>query len=359
MNADAASVSVANDISGQAHAIAAQACEQLLSGNRELAERFGSAAGELWEDHLKQRLLELEAALTADDYRLFSARLAWSRSAMQARGLTAVDLDNSLVALRAAIAAQLSDESARTALAFIDQAQDALTSSATNNLEPFLDAGVPSEKLALQYLQTVAAGNVLAGMQLVIDAFEHGLPVRDTFLRVLLPAQKEVGRLWHLNQLSVVEEHLVTQTTQRLMVTLADRSPRRPDNGLTAVAGAVAGNIHDIGIRAIAYLLELDGWRTIYLGSDIPHVELPGALDAFEADVLLLSVALTSQLHSTATSINAIREQCVRPIKVLVGGNGLGEHESLWQEIGADGFAADADSALLAAKQLAQGGHTV
>ena len=116
----------------------------------------------------------------------------------------------------------------------------------------------------------------------------------------------------------------------------------------------MAGNIHDIGIRAIAYLLEIDGWRVIYLGSDIPQEELPQALDAFGADLLLLSVALTSQLDSTERSIARVKADCKRPVNVLVGGNGLAERDDLWQEIGADGYAQDADSALVTAQQLAR-----
>jgi methanogenic corrinoid protein MtbC1 len=192
-------------------------------------------------------------------------------------------------------------------------------------------------------------------MQLVLDAVKHGISISDAYLRVLLPAQHEVGRLWHLNELSVSEEHLVSYTTQRLMATLSNLAPRSADNGYTAVAGAVAGNVHDIGIRAISYLLEIEGWRTIYLGSDIPQVELPNTLETYQADVLLLSVALSSQLSATRRSIKMIRDNCPLPVKILVGGNGLSERADIWQEIGADGYAPDAESALALAFEFAAG----
>ena len=185
---------------------------------------------------------------------------------MQARGLTAEDMDNSLAALRAALAEQLNDDSGTAALEYIDQATQALDRGTPGKLDSALDAGIPLDRLALQYVQTVVAGNVLAGMQLVIDEVQQGTTISDAYLRVLLPAQHEVGRLWHLNELSVSEEHLVSYTTQRLMATLSSQAQRKPDNGFTAVAGAVSGNVHDIGIRAISYLLEIEGWRTIYLG---------------------------------------------------------------------------------------------
>jgi len=345
-------VKVAMAVESNAHAIADHACKELLTKHADISARFGTDAQEVWTDHLQQRLLELAAALTAGDPAMFTARLAWSRSAMQARGLSAKDLDTSLGVLRDAVAAKLTESSNSPALAYIDQAMGSLHQGLPGKLAPVLDAGIATDRLALQYVQTIVAGNVLPGIALVVDAVEQGTSIHDAYLRVLLPAQKEVGRLWHLNELSVSEEHLVSYTTQRVMAILASKAQRKPDNGFTAIAGAVAGNVHDIGIRAIAYLLEIEGWRTIYLGSDIPQVELPNIIETFQADILLLSVALTSQLPATSRTISHIHEHCQHPAKIMVGGNGLAEGKELWKEIGADAYAPDADSAIALAREL-------
>ncbi|MDG1463454.1 MAG: cobalamin-dependent protein, partial [Gammaproteobacteria bacterium] len=340
MNPDAAKA-----IASNASSIATLACNKLLTKHSDMKDRFGYNTQELWTDHLEQRLIELSVALDAGDPSLFSERLSWSRSAMQARGLSTEDIDASLAELRSTITQELNDNHGTAALSCIDEALEVLAQTKYHAFDSQLDAGLPLDRLALQYVQTVVAGNVLPGMQLVLDAVKHGTSVADAYLRVLLPAQQEVGRLWHLNALSISEEHLVSYTTQRLMATLAMEATRKPDNGFTALAGAVAGNVHDIGIRAIAYLLELEGWRTIYLGSDIPKEEIPNTIETYEADVLLLSVALSSQLPATTETIETIRNNCDYPVKILVGGNGLYERAELWREIGADDYAADAKTA--------------
>lgn len=350
MNANPAAASA---IERQARIIADRACSHLFAEHEDIRNRFGDAANELWNDHLNQRIMELSAALAAGDYRLFASRLAWSKSAMQARGLTADDLGSSLNSLRAGVDECLDGELRDAALEYIDHAARALTKAPSTKLQSMLDAGLACDRLALQYVQTVVAGNVFTGMQLVLDEVARGMSISDAYLRVLLPAQHEVGRLWHLNELSVSEEHLVSYTTQRLMAVLSTRMPRKQDNGFTAVVGSVAGNVHDIGIRAISYLLEFEGWRTIYLGADIPQAELSSGIETFEADVLLLSVALSSQINTTKRSISAIRENCSRPVKILVGGNGLSGQPDLWQELGADGYAQGALEALEKALELA------
>jgi methanogenic corrinoid protein MtbC1 len=351
------STSIASLVEQHAQAIANSACSHLLAENTDLSARFGDEAQELWTNHLNQRALELSAALEAGDRRLFTSRIAWSRTALQARHLTSDDLLSSLVSLRTGVEQSLlsdvHDDSLNTALEYIDHAMQALEKSIPESMQPTLDAGFPNDKLALQYIQSVVAGNVIAGMHLVLDAVAHGLPVYDAYLQVLLPAQKEVGRLWHLNELSVSEEHLVSHTTQRVMAVLATRMPRKPDNGFTAIAGAVAGNIHDIGIRAISYLLEFEGWRVIYLGSDMPRKELPATIDTYEADVILLSVALSTQIPATKRAVEEIRSNCKQPVKIMLGGNGLIENSDLWQTLGADGCPINAPDALDMALWLA------
>lgn len=349
MNANPAAASA---IERQARVIADRACDHLFAEHEDIRSRFGEAANELWNDHLNERIMELSAALAAGDHRLFSSRLVWSKSAMQARGLTPDDLGSSLKSLRAGVEECLDGELREAALEYIDLATRALKKAPSDKLETMLDAGLACDRLALQYVQTVVAGNVLTGMQLVLDEVAHGMPVADAYLKVLLPAQHEVGRLWHLNELSVSEEHLVSYTTQRLMAVLSTRMPRKPDNGFTAIVGTVSGNVHDIGIRAISYLLEFEGWRTIYLGADIPQAELSATIETFDADVLLLSIALSSQINTTKRSISAIRENCSMPVKILVGGNGLSGQPDLWRELGADGYAQGALEALEKALEL-------
>lgn len=334
--------------------IARRACGHLLDINNELADRFGSDAQELWTDHLQQRTLELSAALAAGDSRLFSSRLNWSRIAMQARDISARDLQSSLESLRTGVSETLEGEPKDAALDCIDEALESLQESTSGAEQSELDAGLLCDRLALDYVQTVVAGNVATGIQLVLDAVSHGLPIRDAYLKVLLPAQQEVGRLWHLNELSVSEEHLVSYTTQRIMALLSTRMPRKPDNGFTVIAGAVSGNVHDIGIRAISYLLEFDGWRTIYLGSDIPRKELPATIETFGADVLMLSVALTTQIPATERAIAEVRLNCKPPVSIMVGGNGLVDQPERWREMGADAYAGDALQALEMALDLAR-----
>lgn len=326
--------------------------ESAFSGLNTNGQQPTKELHEEWSHHFRQRVLELSAALAAGEVNLFTSRVRWSRQAMTARLQHKVPLGETLHSLRAAVLNQLPGELSTDALACIDQAlrenQDDLPAMQVSQLDP----ANPEQRLALLYLQDALEGNTRQAIDTVLNAIENGLSHADAICRILLPAQQEIGHLWHLDHVTIAEEHLVTTTTQRLMAVIADRAPTMPSNGKTAVAASVSGNVHDIGIRAITYLLELNGWRAIYLGSDVPRNDLPAAVHFYSADIALLSIALSSQLPKLQQSIATIRQHCDADIKIMVGGNAFFDAPGAWQKIGADAYATDAESALMQADRL-------
>ena len=195
-------------------------------------------------------------------------------------------------------------------------------------------------------IEDILEGNSLQAQQAVVAAVDKGLPIEDAYIGVLLAAQKEIGRLWHADEVSVAEEHLVTMTTQKTMAVLAYSAPRQAPNGGTAVTACVAGNAHDIGPRALADLYQLAGWRSIFLGADVPVNDLPAMLDAYEADVVSLTGTLSTQVDQAADAVRVIRMHCERPVRVLVGGALFDEAPEVADAIGADAYTADIREAL-------------
>lgn len=333
-------------------AICRVASEHLLKNNPAMAERFGEDSSQHWHEHFIDRIAELSEAIAADEPQIFKSHVTWAQRAVSSRSINIEYIGATLTSLQVGIEKVLAADVQNLAVTFLTSATGSVAETDQTLWESALDSRQPHDRLALHYIQMIIAGNVRAGMQVVLDALEEDFSTEDLYLRVLLPAQSEVGRLWHLNEVSVAEEHLVSNTTQRVMAILADRTPHKADRGHTAVATAVAGNAHDIGIRTIAYLMEFEGWRTIFLGSDLPRSDLPSAIQYYDADIVLLSTALGTQLRTLKKTIAEIREVCSPKTKIMVGGNGLLDAPDLWQKIGADGYTTDAKEALTLAAEL-------
>jgi methanogenic corrinoid protein MtbC1 len=325
---------------------AGYAAAAMLEKHPEVREQFGADALAGWKIHLTQRLLELAAALTTDEPQIFVARALWTARAFRAREHDEALVRLSLESLRQVLAEHM-PEPARTApLDYLDRALMALAEPPAVEDALALNPEKPADRLALRYLQKILEGNISDAVAEVVNAVRDGLDVRSAYIDVLLPAQREIGRLWHLCEVSVAEEHMVTFTTQRTMGILVHAARPAPSNGKTAIIAAVVTNTHDIGPRALADLYEIAGWRSIFLGADVPMEDLPGMINYFQADLLLLGATLSTQLPRVQQTIAAARASSEGSVKIIVGGAAFDEASELWKKVGADGYAARVDEAV-------------
>ena len=217
-------------------AIADAASLHLLQHKPEMTNWFGENSQEHWIEHFLDRVMELSESVAAGEPQIFSNHVSWAKQAIASRNLDNDYLSATLESLRAGIQTALSPETFNPVINCFDKALDLNGSVEQAVWDSALDPRNRCDSVALDYIQAVISGNIWLGMQIVLDAVDEGLGIKDVFLRVLLPAQTEVGRLWHLNEVSVAEEHLLTSTTQRLMSVLAHRALRKPDRGHTVIA---------------------------------------------------------------------------------------------------------------------------
>lgn len=335
-----------------ASGLAGYAAGVMIQRSPTIEERFAPDAFSTWRSHLTQRVIELSAAIAAGEPKLFVGRLIWSRKSFIARDRDVDDLELSLVALSEVLAEHLPESAGDDAETYIGAALTALREDLPELDDSELNPAVPNDKIALQYLHQVLEGNVCAAISIVTGAASNGLDAAGVYREILLPAQREIGRLWHLGDVNVAEEHLVTFTTQRSMAILANSASNAPSNGKTVVAAAVAGNVHDIGLRAVADIFQMAGWRSIFLGSDVPTRDLPATLTFFDADLLLLSATLSIQTPKVAETIRIIRDRCERDVKIILGGAAFDEAPGLARRVGADGYAASVDESVALGSSL-------
>ena len=148
--------------------------------------------------------------------------------------------------------------------------------------------------------------------------------------------------MWLLGEINVAEEHFATTTTRLVMAQLHAREVCGPSNGKTLVAAAVAGNQHDLGIQVVADLFEMDGWRVIQLGSNVPADDLAQAVEFYDADLVALSVSLATQLTALEETIDIVRKNKRGvDVKILAGGCGMMGIAELARSKGADDFASE------------------
>jgi 5-methyltetrahydrofolate--homocysteine methyltransferase len=117
----------------------------------------------------------------------------------------------------------------------------------------------------------------------------------------------------------------------------------------TVVFGTVKGDIHDIGKNLVILMLEGAGFKVVDLGVDVDNDVLLSALIENRADVLALSALLTSTMVSMERTVAFVKKE-LPTVKIVVGGAPVTDFFA--QSIGADGYAADAPSAVPLVRSL-------
>lgn len=199
-----------------------------------------------------------------------------------------------------------------------------------------------------EFLDALTRGDRRSAERLVDAALDRGAHLRELYLETIQPAMQEVGRLWQENRLSVAEEHLATAITQAAMGRAFERVYRWYDRRTpTLIAACADDERHQMGLRMLCDLLELEGWDTTYLGASVPVESLVDMVEKRRPDVVALSAAIAPHLPRVRAAIEAIRASGMAPMPlIVVGGRAIGGDEALAKRLGADFTAADASDAV-------------
>ena len=114
--------------------------------------------------------------------------------------------------------------------------------------------------------------------------------------------------------------------------------------------GTVKGDLHDIGKNIVSMMLEGAGFDVINLGTDVSVDKIVEHIEQDKPDVIGLSALLTTTMVYMADVVKALREKNITDVKVIIGGAPITQNYA--EEIGADGYAPDAASAVDLVKDI-------
>ncbi len=167
------------------------------------------------------------------------------------------------------------------------------------------------------------------------------------YVDLIEPSQYRIGELWEGGKISVAGEHLATATNSYVASTCYAPLARATSGGPRAMIACTPEEMHELGPRMLADLLECDGWDVDFYGTSMPVRDLIGAIRERKPRFVGLSVALVMHLGSAKRTITAIREALGSETPpIVVGGNAFRGGEDLWRQVGADLYAKDASEAV-------------
>lgn len=165
-------------------------------------------------------------------------------------------------------------------------------------------------------------------------------------------AMEEIGSRFESGQ-AFVPELLMSARAMKgaldlLKPLMADNSSARLGK---VVIGTVKGDLHDIGKNLVASMLEGCGFEVINLGVDISSEKFVHAVKEHNANIVCLSALLTTTMNYMKEIVIALEQEGLRNnVKIMIGGAPI--NSEFANEINADGYSDNANSAVLLAKKL-------
>ncbi len=181
---------------------------------------------------------------------------------------------------------------------------------------------------------------------MVEQALADGHPVDEILQQGLIAGMRVIGEDFKHNRI-FVPQVLVAARAMKAGLAVLEPLLTASDVGEpigTIVMGTVKGDLHDIGKNLVCMMAEGAGFRVIDLGIDQSADKFIGAAREHSADIVGMSALLTTTMPYMKVVIDAFAAAGLDAIKLCVGGAPV--NEGFAKEIGADGYAPDASSAV-------------
>jgi len=209
-----------------------------------------------------------------------------------------------------------------------------------------------SEALYEQVKNGVIEGNEAVVNAMVAALLASGASARQILDNGLLPGMDIVGQRMKTGECFIPEVLLSARVMQGALELLGPHLAEGESSSTgTCVIGTVEGDLHDIGKNLVAMMLMGAGWKVVNMGTGVTVAQFVEAVREHQPHVLGMSALLTTTVPKMKATIEALKEAGLRDsVKVMVGGAPV--TQAFADEIGADGYGANAGGAVDGAKAL-------
>lgn len=209
------------------------------------------------------------------------------------------------------------------------------------------------DELRARYLRAQLRGDRRAAAALVLDeGLARGATVPELHEHVLESAQRDIGRLWQENVVTVAQEHMATAISNFVLTRLFECAEAAPANGRRVLVACVEGELHEFPARLVTDALDLAGFSVRFLGANVPTESLLTMLGSEPPDLVALSATMTFHAPALRAAVGAIRDRFGRTLPIAVGGGAFLWSQTLATDLDAEITARNAAELVLEAARL-------
>ncbi|MCS7054338.1 MAG: cobalamin-dependent protein [Ignavibacterium sp.] len=177
----------------------------------------------------------------------------------------------------------------------------------------------------LDFYNNLIEGNKEKCSSLVNSLLEEGVDITDIYIELFQKSLYRIGKLWDNDELSISQEHLVTNIISYLIekyspAPITQRSEK-------AIVTCIDKEFHEIGAKMVSKIFEYNGYKTYYLGASIPSKDIVKFIRLIEPSIIAISWSLYLNLGRFLDVLDNVTKMFPN-IKVYVGGQALSENSN-------------------------------
>jgi len=327
-------------------AFAQKIVDQHFRQDRSFAKKYGPVGRVRCLEDATFHLCFLAEAAEAGNEDHFIDYVRWAKPMLASRNIDWRHLQTNLEIMSSVIVRSRPPQTVKEfAGRAIEAALKALP-SASEEIPSLIDASNPDHKIANEYLRALLSNDREKAYQLVRDYVEGRNSIRSVFANVFGVAQREIGRLWQLNRISVAQEHYCTAATEVIMARISERLVGRPRSRKTkVVAFCPPSEEHCVGLQMICELLELEGWPTHFIGAKVPLTSAVAFITGMRPGFVLISATTAMRISELRSFIQALN-RALPTAKIIVGGRLFDNDAALPAKLGAHAVGKDPNEAV-------------
>lgn len=203
------------------------------------------------------------------------------------------------------------------------------------------------EGITQRYLSNLLDGDRNACRSVLGEALQTGMPANTVYTELFWPVMQEIENRYRENEIDQITQNMATRVNRTLVDQLQSKLPRRDLRGWKMILVCANDEPEELGAQMCADLFESDGWEVKFLGGGVPNDEVLQLIGNERPHILFIYGTKPTGCPDVRKLIDMSREIASCPdMRILVSGGVFNRAEGLWEEIGADMFAATAKEAL-------------
>lgn len=181
-----------------------------------------------------------------------------------------------------------------------------------------------SDAIYYHYLNALLEGNKAECTKIISELIDNDVDIKEIYTKLFQKSMYRIGYLWENDRASVAKEHQATKITESLLSLTYEKIIETEKIGKKVVITCIDKEFHEIGARIVSDFFELNGWTSIYLGSNTPQNDIIKMIEEEQPDIVGISNTFYINVARLIKLSEKIRENFPQQ-EIIVGGQALNE----------------------------------